>query len=275
MEAREQFGLERLSGNSLLVTDDESQNSVSSIARMPSKPKSISVTDHPSQVASSETICINHDEQEENNLSGSDDDRWSFKSESTVAGQRKTVGGLSTLPSQQMVVPVHSSSNPESSKQSVSESSIRHDGVEHTSTTSTSTSAHEVKLPSAHLPDSATAATTSGHLGDMAVAKLPSPSSDWLCHAASINLSGSPPGPDAVVDPLDSSSSELIEVVCATVNSKWPILARYFSLPEECVADIKEQDAGAEGKCRAVLTHLSKKGLTWKALYDVLLKKVS
>ena len=283
--------------NSPLMTEDESSPAVYSVAPISSKTQVISVADHPSQSASVEVI--NREDQEDCNSNDSNCDNWSYISASTRVDLRKTAGGHSTVPAQQICMPVPESGMPEPA----SESSFGHK-VKHA--TMTGISEQKVETPSHSLRTEPIAVARTCHEGvrarmcapsevfmsqtasksetaigenliDMAASKLPLPKVESLAiePAATLECHGSPPGPDAVVDPLDSSSSELIEMVCATVNSKWPILARYFSLSEECVAGIKEQDAGAEGRCWVLLLRLSHKSVMWKALYDVLLKKVS
>ena len=273
-----------------VIIDDDygaaGHGAVYTFAGTPSKTQVINVSDHPSQSASVEDGNL----AKECHSDESDCDNWSYISGSTRVSQKKTGGRSFEMPPHRLVMPAPHSGNPEP----VSETSLKH-GVE--CTTTSSVLEPKMKTPSLGLPPAPSTVATNSKGGRHDYAStavftphsVPKPALSAISKqvttvavnkpssepAATLEYYNSPPRPDSVIDPLDSSSRELIEMVCSTVNSKWPILARYLCLPEDSIASIKEQDTEAEGRCWVLLLRLCNKGITWKALYDVLLSMVS
>ena len=285
-----------------VITDEESggvsQRAVYSMAGASAKTKVISVADHPSQIASVEV----GDLAEECNLDESDCDNESFISGSTQVGQKKTVAKSSELTANQLL------QAPNGTKRKPAlENSLELGG------TATSIPFHEQKLESPkhspldpQEPSTAPMPCSEGMVYNCAVTQKfkaqstptetvlteavsaggkevsasaetqtpPPPQSDCAEPKALLEYNSCPPRPCAVIDPLDSNSRELVEMVCSTVNSKWPILARYFCLSEEGIASIKEQDCEAEGRCWVLLLRLCSERITWGELHDMLLNKV-
>lgn len=275
-------------GKSPVITDEESGvvSVVYTVAGPSANTKVISVADHPSQSASVEVGNL----AEECNVDESDYDNESFISGSTQLSQKKTTT-------------TYSLQAPNSTKRKPSLENSLEFGA-----TATSLPFHGQKLKSlSHSPlhpqESSTVAiphsegmvyncdirpkfkaqstptkavsAVGKQVSPTAVTQTPAPPQyDCTEPKALLECNSCPPMPCAVIDPLDSNSRELVEMVCFTVNSKWPILARYFCLSEEGIASIKEQDCEAEGRCWVLLRRLYTEGITWKELHDMLLNKV-
>ena len=268
--------------HSPFVTDEETVYTTP----MPSKTKVIGVSDHPSQSASVEPSNL-----QKWDLTDSDCDSRSFVSASTHVSQKRTESKASKVSA--LSVPTHDTTA----------ESVLENALEYNASTRNCLFKQKMKSPGHSLrPQPTPAATTSSEgmynraitaefktqsapkpalsatnkqVTVPAVTAAPLPQTVRPEPAVLLEYSSSPPRPGSVIDPLDSGSRELVEMVCSTVNSKWPILARYFCLPEDSIASIKEQDSKAEGRCWVLLLRLRNEGVTWEALYDVLLNRVS
>ena len=289
--------LPQATGKSPVITDEESgvvaQHAVYTMAGGFAKTKVINVADHPSQSASVEVGNF----AEECNLDESDCDNVSFISGSSQVVPKKTATKSSELTADQLLqAPNGTKRKPDL------------ENLLELSATAKSNRFHEQKLKSASrnpldpqepstlaMPCSEgimyncavtqkfkaqsapTEAVSAGGKQESATAVTqspPPPRSDCTEPKALLEYSSCPPRPCAVIDPLDSNSRELVEMVCFTVNSKWPILARYFCLSEEGIASIKKQDCEAEGRCWVLLLRLYSERITWRELHDMLLNKV-